>query len=119
MLGRRYGRADAIEPGQRDRTIAAAIDGLSLVLVPVLALWLISKLLLASQPPAPMDDLIVEFRNRLVTVLLVVGLTATALAPNRPHWRILPFTDASAQYLSTARAGWSASASSSTLSTRL
>jgi small-conductance mechanosensitive channel len=102
VLGRRYGRADKVEPGQRDRTIAAAIDGLSLVLVPVLALWLISKLLLASQPPTPIDDLIVEFRNRLVTVLLVVGLTATALAPNRPNWRILPFTDASAQHLSTA-----------------
>jgi potassium-dependent mechanosensitive channel len=102
MLGRRYGRTDTTEPGQRDRTIAAAIDGLSLVLVPVLALWLIGKLLLASQPPALIDDLIVEFRNRFVTVLLVVGLTATALAPNRPHWRILPFTDASAQHLSTA-----------------
>ncbi len=102
MLGRRYGRTDTAEPGQRDRTIAAAIDGLSLVLIPVLALWLISKLLLASQPPAPIDDLIVEFRNRLVTVLLVVGLTATALAPHRPNWRILPFTDTSAQHLSTA-----------------
>jgi len=106
VLGRRYGRSDTVDPGsapgQRDRTIAAAIDGLSLVLVPVLALWLIGKLLMASEPPAPIDDLLVEFRNRLVTVLLVVGLTATALAPNRPHWRILPFTDASAQHLSTA-----------------
>ncbi len=102
MLGRRYGRGDKVDPGQRDRTIAAAIDGLSLVLVPVLALWLIGKLLLASQPPQLIDELLIEFRNRLVTVLLVVGLTATALAPNRPQWRILPFTDASAQHLSTA-----------------
>jgi len=102
MLGRRYGRSDDVEPGQRDRTIAAAIDGLSLVLIPLLAIWLIGKLLLASQPPTPIDDLLLEFRNRIVTVLLVVGLTATALAPNRPQWRILPFTDASAQHLSTA-----------------
>jgi len=101
-LGRRYGRSDDVEPGQRDRTIAAAIDGLGLVLIPLLAIWLIGKLLLASQPPAPIDDLLLEFRNRIVTVLLVVGLTATALAPNRPQWRILPFTDASAQHLSTA-----------------
>jgi potassium efflux system protein len=102
MLGRRYGRNDNAEPGQRDRTIAAAIDGLSLVLIPLLAIWLIGKLLMASQPPTPIDDLLLEFRNRIVTVLLVVGLTATALAPNRPQWRILPFTDASAQHLSTA-----------------
>jgi potassium-dependent mechanosensitive channel len=102
VLSRRYGRSDAVEPGQRDRTIAAAIDGLGLVLIPLLAIWLIGKLLLASQPPTPIDDLLLEFRNRIVTVLLVVGLTATALAPNRPQWRILPFTDASAQHLSTA-----------------
>ena len=102
VLGRRYGRSDTVEPGQRDRTIAAAIDGLGLVLIPLLAIWLIGKLLLASQPPTPIDDLLLEFRNRIVTVLLVVGLTATALAPNRPQWRILPFTDASAQHLSTA-----------------
>jgi potassium-dependent mechanosensitive channel len=102
VLSRRYGRSDNVEPGQRDRTIAAAIDGLGLVLIPLLAIWLIGKLLLASQPPTPIDDLLLEFRNRIVTVLLVVGLTATALAPNRPQWRILPFTDASAQHLSTA-----------------
>ena len=102
VLSRRYGRGEAAEPGQRDRTIAAAIDGLGLVLIPLLAIWLIGKLLLASQPPTPIDVLLLEFRNRIVTVLLVVGLTATALAPNRPQWRILPFTDASAQHLSTA-----------------
>src|SRR5206468_9668512 len=80
---------------------AATIDGVGLVLVPVLALWLIGKLLMASQPPPPIDDLLTEFRNRIVTALLVVGLTATALAPYRPQWRILPFTDLSAQHLST------------------
>ena len=101
-LRRRYGRGEDVDPGQRDRTIAAAIDGVGLVLVPILAVWLIGKLLMASQPPAPIDDLLTEFGNRLVTVLLVVGLTATALAPHRAPWRILPFTDSSAQHLSTA-----------------
>jgi potassium efflux system protein len=102
MLRRRWGRGQDVEPGQRDRTIAAAIDGVGLVLVPILAVWLIGKLLIASQPPAPIDDLLTEFGNRLVTVLLVLGLTATALAPHRAPWRILPFTDSSAQHLSTA-----------------
>ena len=102
QLRRRWGRGEDVDPGQRDRTIAAAIDGLSLVLVPMLAVWLIGKLLMVSQPPPLIDDLLVEFRNRIVTVLLVVGLTATALAPHRAPWRILPFTDASAQHLSTA-----------------
>jgi small-conductance mechanosensitive channel len=102
MLRRRYGRGEDIDPGQRDRTIAAAIDGVGLVLVPILAVWLIGKLLIASQPPPPIDDLLAEFGSRLVTVLLVLGLTATALAPHRAPWRILPFTDSSAQHLSTA-----------------
>jgi potassium efflux system protein len=102
MLRRRYGRGEDVDPGQRDRTIAAAIDGIGLVLVPILAVWLIGKLLIASQPPPPIDDLLTEFRNRLVTVLLVLGLTATALAPHRAPWRILPFTDSSAQHLSMA-----------------
>jgi potassium efflux system protein len=101
-LRRRWGRGDDVEPGQRDRTIAAGIDGLSLVLVPLLAVWLIGKLLVASQPPPLIDDLLSEFRNRIMTVLLVVGLTATALAPNRAPWRILPFTDAGARHLSAA-----------------
>jgi len=46
-------RGDAAEPGQRDRTFAAAIDGVGLVLVPILAVWLIGKLLLATSPPSP------------------------------------------------------------------
>jgi potassium efflux system protein len=101
-LRRRYGRGEDAEPGQRDRTIATAIDGVGLVLVPILAVWLIGKLLIATQPPPPIDDLLTEFGSRLVTVLLVLGLTATALAPHRAPWRILPFTDSSAQHLSTA-----------------
>ena len=54
MLRRRFGRGDAVEPGQRDRTIAAAIDGLGLVLVPILAVWLIGQLL-AGEPAAAAD----------------------------------------------------------------
>ncbi|MBV8392257.1 MAG: DUF3772 domain-containing protein, partial [Alphaproteobacteria bacterium] len=101
LLRRRYGRhGDA--PGQRDRTIAAAIDGVGVVIVPILAVWLIDKVLALSRPPPPIDALLPELTNRLITVLLVVGISATALAPHRARWRVLPFTDAAAQHLSTA-----------------
>jgi small-conductance mechanosensitive channel len=102
LLRRRFGRGEAAEPGQRDRTIAAAIDGVGLVLVPILAVWLIGKLLAASHPPAPIDSLLPALINRVISFLLVVGLTATALTTRRPAWRVLPFSDASAQHLSTA-----------------
>ena len=101
-LRRRFGRGEATTPGQRDRTIVAAIDGLGLVLVPILAVWLIGQLLVASQPPPPIDALLPEFISRAITLLLVVGLTTAALAPNRPAWRVLPFTDKSARNLTTA-----------------
>lgn len=101
-LRRRFGRGDATEPGQRDRTVAAAIDGVGLVLVPILAVWLIGKLLAATMPPPPIDVLLPELTLRLIIFLLVVGLTATALSPHRPAWRILPFTNASADSLSLA-----------------
>jgi small-conductance mechanosensitive channel len=102
FLRRRFGRGDVAEPMQRDRTLVAAIDGVGLVLVPILAVWLVAKLLLASQPPPPIDSLLQALLVRLITVLLVFGLTATALAPHRPLWRILPFTDSSAKQLSSA-----------------
>ncbi|MBS0520272.1 MAG: mechanosensitive ion channel family protein [Proteobacteria bacterium] len=98
----RFGRGEHAEPGQRDRTIAAAIDGVGVVLVPMLAVWLIGKLLAASHPPPPIDRLLPDLIQRLISFLLVVGLTATTLAPHRPAWRVMPFTDASAQTLSTA-----------------
>jgi small-conductance mechanosensitive channel len=90
VLRRRYGRGEATEPGQRDRTIAAAIDGVGLVLVPILAVWLIGKILVATSPPPPIDQLVPEIIVRLIAFLLVVGLTATALSPARPKWRVLP-----------------------------
>ena len=102
VLARRFGSSGQAEPGQRDRTIAAAIDGIGLVLVPILAVWLVGRLLEASQPPPPIDTLLPELTIRLITFLLVVGLTATALAPERPAWRVLPFTDSSARQLSSA-----------------
>ena len=43
FLRRRFGRGEAAEPGQRDRTIAAAVDGVGLVLVPILSVWLIGN----------------------------------------------------------------------------
>ena len=100
FLRRRFGRGEAAEPGQRDRTVTAAIDGVGLVLVPILAVWLIGKLLLATMPPPPIDVLLPELISRVITFLLVVGLTATALSPHRPAWRILPFTNQSANELS-------------------
>jgi len=102
FLRRRFGRGEAAEPGQRDRTVTAAIDGVGLVLVPILAVWLIGKLLAATMPPSPIDILLPELIGRVITFLLVVGLTATALSPHRPAWRILPFTNQSAQELSRA-----------------
>jgi potassium-dependent mechanosensitive channel len=101
-LHRRFGRGDAVEPGARDRTVTAAIDGVGLVLVPILAVWLIGKLLLATLPPPPINHLLPELTARIITFLLALGLTATALSPNRPAWRVLPFTNASASTLSTA-----------------
>jgi len=102
FLRRRFGRGDKTEPGRRDRTLAVAIDGVGLVLVPILAVWLIGKLLAATAPPPPIDILLPELITRVITFLLVIGLTATALSPHRPAWRVLPFTNASAQTLSTA-----------------
>src|SRR5476651_2062 len=102
VLRHRFGSSEQAEPGQRDRTIAAAIDGVGLVLVPILTVWLVGKLLAASQPPPPIETLLPELILRLISFLLVVGLTATALAPDRPAWRVLPFTDASARQLSAA-----------------
>ncbi len=102
FLRRRFGRGEATEPGQRDRTVTAAIDGVGLVLVPILAVWLIGRLMLATSPPSPINVLIPELIYRVITFLLVVGLTATALSPRRPAWRILPFTNASADTLSQA-----------------
>ena len=102
FLRRRFGRGDAAEPGQRDRTIAAAVDGVGLVLVPILAVLLVGKLLAATAPPPPIDALVPELVVRVITFLLVVGLTATALSPRRPAWRVLPFSTESAHLLSLA-----------------
>jgi potassium-dependent mechanosensitive channel len=102
FLSRRFGRGDAAEPGQRDRTIAAAVDGVGLVLVPILAVLLVGKLLAATAPPPPIDALVPELVVRVITFLLVVGLTATALSPRRPAWRVLPFSTESAHLLSMA-----------------
>ena len=102
FLRRRFGRGHEIEPGQRDRTIAAAVDGVGLVLVPILAVWLIGKLVAATSPPPPIDALVPELIIRVIVFLLVIGLTATALSPRRPAWRVLPFSTESAHELSRA-----------------
>jgi small-conductance mechanosensitive channel len=101
-LRRRFGRGGTHIDAQRDQTITTAIDGLGRVLVPILAVWLFGKLLLASNPPSPIDMLIPEAVGRLVVLLLVFGMTAAGLSPARPEWRVLPLTNDSAQYLSQA-----------------
>lgn len=97
----RFGHARAGAEGAHDRTIAAAIDGLGLVLVPILAVWLIGRLLLASRPPSPIDILIPHTIASIIIVLLVVGFSATLLVPSQPARRVLGFADSSAQHLST------------------
>ena len=86
-LRHRYGRGESREPGDRDRTIAAAIDGVGLVLVPILAVWLIGKVLAATSPPPPLDMLVPELISLVITFLLVIGLSAAALSPARPKCR--------------------------------
>lgn len=98
-LRRRFGHSQTHEPGHRDRTISVAIDGLGLVLVPILAVWLVGRVLLASQPPPPLDNLVSELVFRVFILLLVLGMTSAALSPSRPEWRVAPFTDDSAQRL--------------------
>jgi potassium efflux system protein len=102
FLRRRFGRGDATEPGQRDRTLAAAVDGVGLVLVPILAVWLVGKLVAATAPPPPIDVLVPDLIYRVIIFLLVIGLTAAALSPRRPAWRVLPFSTESAVVLSRA-----------------
>lgn len=101
-LRRRFGRGGTHIDAHSDQTIVTAIDGLGLVLVPILAVWLIGKLLLASHPPAPIDTLIPDAVLRLVLLLLVFGMTSAGLSPQRPEWRVLPLTDDAAHYLSQA-----------------
>ncbi len=98
-LRRRYGRGDTADPGQRDRAFAAAVDGVGLGLVPILAIWLIGRLLIASAPPPVMETLLPEIVWRIVVLIMVFGLTESMLTPNQPAWRVLPFTDESARLL--------------------
>ncbi|MGE4075173.1 MAG: DUF3772 domain-containing protein [Reyranella sp.] len=100
LLRSRYGKGEAQDVGERDRTVVAAIDGVGLMLVPMLAVWLIGRVLLATSPPPPLDFLVTQFTTDVIAFLLVIGLTAAALSPARPAWRVLPFTDDSAHHLS-------------------
>lgn len=102
-LRRRLGQDPAEgDTAPRDRVVAASVDGIGLVLVPVLLVWLVDKLLDASLPPAPLDLLVSETSERLIVLFLVFGFTATMLRPRLPAWRVLPFSDDAAARLSRA-----------------
>ncbi|WP_421995592.1 DUF3772 domain-containing protein [Reyranella sp.] len=101
-LRRRFGRGTTVDTTRRARIVAVTVDGVGLVLVPILAVWLITRLLAATAPPPLVDTLLTALAVRAIAFLLVVGLTATALAPQQRTWRVLPFTDDAAQALSTA-----------------
>ncbi len=101
-LRRRFGRRGDVHPGPGERMIGIAIDGLGRMLIPILTVWLIGRVLAASQPPSPIDKLLPELIDRAIIFLLVIGVTATALTPYRPAWRIMPFSDASDAALSNA-----------------
>lgn len=102
-LRRRYGRAATEALGSnRDRRLVAIVDGLGRVLVPILAVWLVGRLAMVSEPPAPLDLLMPALAEVVIWMLLVHGWTAAALAPNHPQWRVLPFAEDGARFLSRA-----------------
>jgi potassium efflux system protein len=102
VLRRRFGRRPVSEPpSYRDRVVAACIDGLGMVAIPILVLVVVSGVLLLTQPPQRLAQLVVPIASDAAFVLLVYGLSEAALAPRAPMWRMMPFSDASAQRLST------------------
>jgi potassium efflux system protein len=101
-LRRRFGRRPVSEPpSYRERVVAACIDGLGMVAIPILALLVVSGALLLTEPPQRLARLVLEIASDTAFVLLVYGLSEAALAPRAPMWRVMPFSDASAQRLST------------------
>jgi small-conductance mechanosensitive channel len=100
-LRRRYGRGTGIsEPSYRDRAIAAALEGLGMVALPVVAILLILSWLPAVQasPEAarPALSTIDSIAHYTIFFLMIYGLSEASLTPRRPAWRLLPFSADSA-----------------------
>jgi small-conductance mechanosensitive channel len=98
---RRYGRdAQAVEPTYRDRAIAAALDGVGMVALPVLAVLLVLSWLPAVEATAeglrPALRTLTSVAHNAIFFLIVYGLSESSLTPKRPTWRLLPFAADSA-----------------------
>jgi small-conductance mechanosensitive channel len=100
-LRRRYGRTEAIaEPSYRDRAIAAGLDGVGMVGLPVLAVLLILSWLPAPEtsaaPLRPALGTLASIAHNAIFFLIVYGLSQSSLTPAYPAWRLLPFAADSA-----------------------
>jgi small-conductance mechanosensitive channel len=100
-LRRRYWRSEKIaEPSYRDRALAATLDGIGMVALPVLAILLVLSWLptvessLEVQRPAL--NTLLSIGHNAIFFLIVYGLSESSLTPRRPTWRLLPFSADSA-----------------------
>ncbi len=101
-LRRRFGRRPVTQtPSYRDRVVAATVEGLAMVALPILTVVVAVGAALLSEPPDRLARIVIGTGSSISFWLLVFGLTEAALAPRRPLWRMLPFSDSSAQRLST------------------
>ncbi|HJQ57248.1 MAG TPA: DUF3772 domain-containing protein [Vineibacter sp.] len=97
----RHGRdAQAVDPSYRDRAIAAAVDGVGMVALPVMAVLLALSWLPAietsSESLRPALRTLYSVGNNAIFFLIVYGLSESSLTPKRPTWRLLPFAADSA-----------------------
>ena len=101
-LRRYYKRSETTsEPSYRDRAIAAVLDGIGMVALPVLAVLLILSWLpsveASPEPLRPALTTLVSIAQNANFFLIVYGLSEASLTPTRPTWRLLPFSADSAR----------------------
>ncbi|WP_178133550.1 DUF3772 domain-containing protein [Vineibacter terrae] len=97
-----HGRGQAItEPSYRERAIAALLDGVGMVALPVLGVLLaVSWLPSVEASPEAMRPALTTLLNvayNAIFFLVVYGLSEASLTPRRPTWRLLPFSAHSAE----------------------
>lgn len=89
------------EPSYRDRAIAAVLDGIGMVALPVLAVLLALSWLpsveTSPEPLRPALATLVSIAQNANFFLIVYGLSEASLTPTRPTWRLLPFSADSAR----------------------